>query len=162
MNWTEADLRRQLQHAVSSGWMPCFDAVAQGSHFEIEFLLAIASRETNLRNIKGDFRDGEWHGFGMMQVDIRTAPEFCCGWTPDQVEGSIEHGGKILAEKRASLATKGITDLKSIAAAYNPGAANVIHSHQAGLDADRTTTGHDYGSDVIARMGSFVRLRAAA
>jgi len=158
-NWTEADLTKQLNRATSSGWNPFFDAAAQANNFDTELLLAIASRETNMQNIKGDFHDGAYHGFGIMQVDVGTDPNFCSQWTPDQVEGSIQRGTHILAGKRDSLGLQNITDLKAIAAAYNTGAANVIHSIQAGQDPDRTTTGHDYGSDVLARRAVFVKLR---
>jgi hypothetical protein len=159
-NWTEDNLKRQLAHATASGWIPFFDAAAQANDFTTEFLLAIASRETNLLNIKGDFHDGVYHGFGIMQVDVGTDPQFCANWTPDQVEGSIQRGAKILAGKRDSLAAKAITDSKAIAAAYNTGAGNVIHSLAKGADADHTTTGRDYGADVMARMAVFVNLRA--
>ena len=157
-NWTESDLTRQFNHAKSSGWIPYFAGAAQSNRFDTELLLAIASRETNMQNIKGDFHDGAYHGFGIMQVDVGTDPDFCAQWTPDQVEGSIKRGTQILAGKRDSLAAKNITDLKAIAAAYNTGAANVIHSIQTGADPDRTTTGHDYGSDVIARRAVFTKL----
>jgi len=160
-NWTEADLKHQLQNASSSGWLPFFDAAAQLHGFPAELLLGIASRETNMRNIKGDLRNGVFHGYGIMQVDIGTDPAFCQGWTPDKVEGSIQCGVKILAGKRDFLAARGITDLKAIAAAYNTGEGNVFHSVQAGADPDRTTTGADYGRDVLARMDVFARLRAA-
>jgi hypothetical protein len=161
-NWTETDLTRQFNHATASGWIPFFEAAATANTFDTEFLLAIASRETNLQNIRGDFHDGAYHGFGVMQVDVGTDPAFCAAWTPDNVEGSIQRGTQILVEKRDSLAAKGITDPKAIAAAYNTGQGNVIRSVQNGLDPDRTTTGHDYGSDVIARQAVFVRLRASA
>jgi hypothetical protein len=158
-NWTEADLVNQLHRATSKGWIPLFAAAAAANDFDTDLLLAIASRETNMQNIKGDFHDDAFHGFGIMQVDVGTDPDFCAHWTPDQVEGSIQRGTKILAGKRDSLAAKTITDLKAIAAAYNTGASNVIHSVQTGQDPDRTTTGHDYGSDVVARRELFARLR---
>ncbi len=161
-NWTESDLIKQFNHARSNGWIPYFVHAAQSNNFDTELLLAIASRETNMQNIKGDFHDGAYHGFGIMQVDVRTDPEFCAGWTPDQVEGSVKRGTQILAGKRDALAQKHITDLKPIAAAYNTGAANVIHSIQTGADPDSTTTGHDYGSDVIARRTVFLRLTSSA
>ncbi|HTP30596.1 MAG TPA: hypothetical protein VMJ75_00390 [Candidatus Acidoferrales bacterium] len=161
-NWTETDLTRQLKHATASGWIPHFDAAAQQNNFDTEFLLAIASRETNLLNIKGDFHDGAYHGFGIMQVDVGTDPAFCASWTPDQVEASVQRGTQVLAGKREALAAKGITDPKAIAAAYNTGQGNVIRSLASGADPDRTTTGHDYGSDVMARRDVFVKLRSMA
>jgi hypothetical protein len=159
-NWIEADLARQLNRAKSSGWIPLFQAAADAGRFDIAFLLAIASRETNLQNIKGDYRDGAFHGFGVMQVDAASDPDFCARWTPGQVELSIAKGAAILAGKRDSLAAKSITDLKAIAAAYNTGESNVIRSVAAAADPDRTTTGRDYGSDVLARRAVFLRLLA--
>jgi Transglycosylase SLT domain len=160
-NWTEADIQRQLQRADSNGWTPLFIAAAQANNFTVEFVMAIASRETNMQNIKGDFHDGAFHGFGIMQVDVGTDPAFCASWTPDQVEGSITRGVQILVGKRNSLAAKNITDEKAIAAAYNTGEGNVIRSVQNSADPDRTTTGHDYGADVLARKAVFAKLRSA-
>ena len=154
-SWTEADLQRQFNSAKQNGCIAAFRDAAQQYDFPAEILLAIASRETNMRNIKGDLRDGIYHGFGIMQVDIGTDPEFCRNWTPDKVSESILRGTQILAGKRKYLATKNITDLKAIAAAYNTGEGNVARSVAAGQDPDRTTTGRDYGSDVLARMVVF-------
>lgn len=158
--WTEADLRSQFNSAKANGWLPYFEEAAQQHDFPVELLLAIASRETNIRNIKGDLRDGVSHGYGIMQVDIGTDPEFCRNWTPEKVKESIERGTWILAGKRTYLAGKQITDLKAIAAAYNTGEGNVARSLAAGQDPDHTTTGGDYGSDVLARMEVFGRLRS--
>ena len=157
-NWTEADLTKQFEHARQNGWLPYFEDAAQQYGFPVEVLLAIGSRETNMRNIKGDFRDGIYHGFGIMQVDIGTDPEFCKNWTPAKVTESIHRGTQILSGKRKFLATKNITELKAIAAAYNTGEGNVARSVAANQDPDRTTTGRDYGSDVLARMEIFKRL----
>jgi hypothetical protein len=159
-NWTEADLRKQYESAKQNGWLAHFQDAAQLHRFPVALLLAISSRETNMRNIKGDFRDGLYHGYGIMQVDIGTNPEFCKAWTPDQVKESVQCGCRILSGKRAYLAKKQITDLKAIAAAYNTGEGNVSRSVAAGQDPDRTTTGRDYGRDVLARMEVFTRLLA--
>jgi hypothetical protein len=160
-NWTEADLQRQFNNALNAGWLPHFEIAALVHGFDPELLLAIASRETDMRNIKGDFRDGIYHGYGLMQVDIGTYPDFCHAWTPDNVQGSIETGAEILSGKRQALAAQGVTDLRAVVAAYNTGHPNVLRSIQAGADPDRTTTGHDYGRDVLARMDVFVKLRSA-
>jgi hypothetical protein len=73
-----------------------------------------------------------YHGFGLMQVDIGTDPAFCNAWTPDNVQGSILCGCRILERKRIYLARKQCTDLKAIAAAYNTGEGNVAKSIAAG------------------------------
>src|SRR5579884_503929 len=161
-DWTENDLTRQLNHANASGWIPFFEAAAEANGFDTEFVLAIASRETNMLNIRGDFHDGAYHGFGIMQVDVGTDPDFCASWTADQVEGSIQRGTQLLAGKRDQLAHHDVTDPKAIAAAYNTGASNVLHSIQNNADPDRTTTGHDYGADVMARRAVFQQLRSTA
>jgi hypothetical protein len=157
-DWTPNDLQIQFNRATNKGWILFFKDVAAGHSFAPEFLLAIASRETNMQNIKGDPQSGVYHGFGIMQVDIGTDPAFCASWTPDKVQPSIERGTEILAAKRDRLAAKGITDLKAIAAAYNTGEGNVIHSIQNHLDPDTTTTHHNYGADVLARMAVFAGL----
>ena len=156
-SWTEADLRKQFELAKQNGWLAFFEDAARKYGFPVELLLAISSRETNLRNIKGDFRDGIYHGYGVMQVDIGTNPDFCRAWTAEQVNESIECGCRVLAGKREYLARKQITELKALAAAYNTGEGNVSKSVAAGLDPDRTTTGRDYGRDVLARMEIFRR-----
>ncbi len=155
--WTEADLKAQLSHATAQGWIAHFQGAASKYQFPLELLLAIASRETNIRNIKGDFRDGIYHGYGVMQVDIGTAPEFCKAWTETDIEGSVDNGTKILNGKRQFLAGKQITALQAIAAAYNTGEGNVLRSVTAHQDPDHTTTGGDYGKDVLARMAVFAR-----
>jgi soluble lytic murein transglycosylase-like protein len=159
-NWSETDLKSQLHNAVANGWLPYFEVAAKLNGFSVELLLGIASRETNMRNIKGDLHNGVYHGYGIMQVDIGTDPDFCRNWTPDKVEVSIQRGVKILANKRDYLAARGITDLKAIAAAYNTGEGNVVRSIHAGTDPDHTTTNADYGKDVLSRMAAFEQLRS--
>ena len=70
MNWTQANLQSQFNHATANGWIALFTDIATSAGFPVEFVLAIASRETNMLNIKGDFHDGIYHGFGIMQVDV--------------------------------------------------------------------------------------------
>lgn len=159
-NWTATDIQQQFHRANAQGWIAYFTAAAQTYNFDPVFLMAIASRETNMQDIKGDFHDGAYHGFGIMQVDVGTDPAFCSAWTTGQVEAAITLGAQILGGKRDSLAAHSITDPKAIAAAYNTGASNVIRSLQNGADADHTTTGQNYGSDVLARMAVFVTLLA--
>jgi RHS repeat-associated protein len=159
-NWAEGDLRNELNRATLNGWLPFFDAAALQNDFDTNFLLAIASRETNMRDMRGDYHDGAYHGFGIMQVDLGTDPRFAAAWTPNQVERSIQRGTEILAGKRDSLAARNIDDLQATAAAYNAGAGPVIRSIEHGADPDQVTTDRNYGSDVMARMAAFARLRA--
>ena len=158
LNWTEADLTDQFRDAAATGWLPYFETAAHQTGLPIELLLGVASRETNIRNIKGDLRNGIYHGYGVMQVDIGTQPDFCRTWTAGEAQGSIHCGAQVLAGKRNYLAHRGITDLKAVAAAYNTGEGNVFRSIRAGADPDRTTSGGDYGFDVLARTEIFANL----
>ena len=40
-------------------------------NFPPTFFMAIASRETNCINELGDFQHGEFHGVGIIQIDIQ-------------------------------------------------------------------------------------------
>ena len=89
---------------------------------------------------------------------ISAMTRVCKAWTPEKVRESVQGGCRILAGKRAYLAKKQCTDLRAIAAAYNTGEGNVSRSLANGRDPDSTTTGRNYGSDVLARMEVFKRL----
>jgi hypothetical protein len=160
--WFPADLAAQYHRALAAGWIPFFENSAALHGFAPEFLMAIASRETNMENIRGDERDGVFHGFGIMQIDVAAFPDFCRSWTAEQLEQSIEFATRILAGKRDYLAKHNIRDLKSLAAAYNTGEGNVVHSYQIHRDVDFTSAYGNYGHDVLARMQVFVNLRNAS
>jgi hypothetical protein len=157
-NWKPADLQKEFTHAASCGWMPYFQASAAALDFPCELLLAVASRETGMSNTLGDFRNGIAHGYGIMQVDIGTDPEFCCTWNPDLVKESIQRGAEILAEKRAYLTAKNIATTKNVAAAYNAGQGTVWIYVKANKNPDLATKDGNYGSDVVARMLVFAQL----
>jgi hypothetical protein len=160
VKFTQAQLKAQLDDVTRAGWLPFFQAAAIQTGIPVELLLAIGSRETNLKNIKGDFRKGEYHGFGIMQVDIGTDRAFCEAWTEAKVAESIIKGATILRAKFAYLRHRGIPgSWKNTAAAYNAGEQAVITAIQTGEDPDSKTTGKDYGSDVAARAEIFARLR---
>jgi hypothetical protein len=158
-NWTPADLKAQLLRAHEYGWMNAFEQWADRYNFPTELLLAIASRETDMQDNKGDFHNGIYHGFGIMQVDIGTDSAFCASWKPGMVSDSIRRGTEILNSKRLFLHSHNITDLRAIAAAYNTGEGNVLHSIQHNFDPDHTTAHGNYGADVMARMDLFRQLR---
>jgi hypothetical protein len=99
MNISERDLRRQLERIRKDNWLAWFQESARRQGTTTAELLALGSRETNLKNIRGDFRGGVYHGFGVLQVDIGTDPDYCRNWTPKNVEPSIRRGSEILASK---------------------------------------------------------------
>jgi hypothetical protein len=157
-HWAPVDLQRELIKVHSCGWMPHFQSTAKALDFPVELLLAIASRETGMANVPGDFHDGQFHGFGIMQIDRHTDEEWCCAWHPDKVKESIQRGAEILAEKRLSLNSKGKATTKNIAAAYNAGQGTVLSYLKQNKNPDLATTGGNYGADVLARTIVFTEL----
>jgi hypothetical protein len=52
--WTENDLKRQFRKAKDFGWIAFFEQAGKDYKFSTQILMAVASRETNMRNIMGD------------------------------------------------------------------------------------------------------------
>jgi hypothetical protein len=136
------------------------------------FVYAICSRETNCVNMLGDFQGGEYHGVGVMQIDIqhdiaRKARDD--GSWETNPEPLIEFGCALLATNWARVREElpgllGLlpdVQLKVAASGYNCGITRAISSVLNGDDSDAHTTGHDYGHDVIARMKIFDQLVTA-
>lgn len=166
----------QFQRALDHGYLPIIQREAARIGETTAHILAICSRETNVKNIRGDYRDGQYHGFGLMQVDRGTDPHFASTWSESNFEAGIIRGCDIYAQKRADvLAHQGRRlqikrprktyefigrqverdDARRVAtAAYNCGRwaeyafANFQH-------IDSYTTGGDYGRDVYHRAVLF-------
>lgn len=178
MNISRTDIKKQYARAKAAGWLPVFEDIADEHGTTVSHFLAIGSRETNLRNIKGDFQGGKYHGFGVMQVDVGTDPEFTKTWSEENAVPGILRGGDIYQEKvnqvkngqGKSLSVKGkkfvgkpvmFDDIRRIAtAAYNSGLWAYYHFSN-GNHVDSTTTGKDYSRDVYDRAVEFAILREA-
>lgn len=184
MNATKAELKRQYERAKKAGWIPMFEKACAKHKIAVALGLAIASRETNMKNIKGDFRGGKYHGYGVMQVDIGTDSRFASTWSEKNAEPAIVRGIEILAAKRDQLikiagksfslidsktkkkstavapSLKGDQFLKVWVGMYNGGLWPLYHLTK-GRDSDRGTTGYDYAADVLARMDVFEDLLEA-
>ncbi len=172
MNATRRDLEAQFNRVVQKGWLGWFQREAKRARTTTAHLLAIGSRETNLKNIKGDFRGGRYHGFGVMQVDIGTDANYARTWTPENVEPSIVRGVDIYLSKvadtgrgvgsRLSVRSRSFVgapveadDIRRIStAAYNCGRWAYYHFSR-GQNVDSTTTGKDYSRDVYDRAVTF-------
>jgi soluble lytic murein transglycosylase-like protein len=165
-------IAQEFAYAKSQGWLSAFDAAGRQYSFSPALLMAIASRETNMRNIVGD----RGHGYGLMQVDVGTDPEFCHSGAWKNAPLSIHTGAGILASKRTqiqhlegsaihiggqSFVGKQIIALDDVdrltIAAYNCGLW-AYYSFSVGTDIDRFTTGHNYSKDVLGRMAQFEEL----
>jgi hypothetical protein len=164
---TKAELSIQLRRLRQSGFDEKLKQQATAQNFPVAFFFSIASRETNCTNELGDFVNGEAHGVGIIQIDIQheiarqARDDGSWKTNPDPL---IEFGAQLLAgnirraqEQFPDLAAE--QQLKIAASGYNCGIGRAIAGAQSG-DCDQHTTGHDYGRDVIARMGVFEQLIA--
>ena len=179
--------RREYQRASDEGWLPFF--VAAGSTYAVrpEVLMGIASRETNMGGPRQP--DGRYHwlaqpgdggdGFGLMQIDRRSFPEWVGRGNWKSAEAGIEKGAEVLRAKRDGIRARAGTQAivrdrhtdevyrfvypaftedgleKAAVAAYNVGELWVGYHASKGRDVDHGTTGRDYSSDVLARAAQF-------
>lgn len=159
MNVTIQQLAHQLAQVRANGLCDMIATAAVSAGIPLEFALAVASRETNMTNELGD----GGHGVGIMQIDtqhaIAATAEATGTWRTDPVP-LIEFGCAMLGDGMRWAAAyypqfRGGADkrgwMKLAAAAYNAGQGNAAAGVRDHGDADRYTTGRDYGADVVAR-----------
>lgn len=103
-NVIPAWLVEQYNRAKKNGWLPYFQEGASKYGFRTEDILGVASRESNMKNIKGDYHDGKYHGFSLMQLDINSHRAWIESgeWERD-VRAAILKGCAALAEKREQI-----------------------------------------------------------
>lgn len=166
-------IKQHFEKAYQRGWIPYFAKASLQYDFPLALLLAIASRETNMNNIMGDYRKskhfpkGGYHGYGIMQVDIGTDPAWISSGRWKNVNEAIMHGTKILDSKRKELnrmwvGTRTLREfLWTLAASYNTGSGRAYPNFKQHGNPDKTTTGGDYGKDVLQRMTEFQELLTA-
>ncbi|PZM07953.1 hypothetical protein CPY51_29780 [Rhizobium tubonense] len=113
------------------------------------------------------------HGYGVMQIDVGSFPDWCHSGQWKNVEAGVLKGAQVLDMKRdairlsqgqrisvggRSFTGKAITndaDLIRVAvAAYNSGTW-AYYNFSTNGDPDKTTTGHDYSADTLARQQAF-------
>jgi len=176
MNITEQGLDAELDDFGHHRIQIVAELTHQGANDGIgtALMLAIGSRETDLRNIVGDFG----HGRGWVQIDDR----FHTMWLSDHAgceSGSwnakfssalpqgrvptltaatlqaieILHGNRRFAVAQGVPANQ---TLRFAIAAYNAGAAGALEGQQAG-NVDKKTTGKDYSADVLERKAAVAK-----
>jgi hypothetical protein len=175
MRFTPGELADQYAYAKNNGWLVSFAAAAKDYDWPVELVMAIASRETNMKNEVGD----RGHGYGLMQVDVGTDPTFCHSGAWQDPHASIERGVQILESKR-TLVGRGVGKAMSVGgyrftgkafasqdelnqvavAAYNCGLW-AYYCFSRGESVDKFDTGHDYSSDVLERAKTFAELIAS-
>lgn len=167
-----AELKRQWERA-NKDFAGMFEEASQATNLPLEILMAVGSRETNMRNIIGD----RGRGAGVMQVDIGTDAAFKASGAWKDAGAAIQRGAEILREKMDALirmAGKEMTvkdrsgkaykftvprlegdQLQQTALAmYNSGWWAPYHVSK-GRSPDYGTTGKDYSADVLQRADVF-------
>ena len=68
---TKKEALNQLHSLRHTGFAPKLEQQATEHGFPAPFFMGIASRETNCINELGDFQGGQFHGVGIIQIDIQ-------------------------------------------------------------------------------------------
>lgn len=181
MNATRQELTKQFNSAANRGWLRFFvEAVKTFTNgfFDEADLLAIASRETNI-DPKWLTKPGDGgNGFGLMQADARSFPDWIrSGKWKDAREGVLM-GARVLMMKwkdtqdcigkRVSVKSmksgtlftfigkrvEGAEAQTVVIAAYN-GGRWAHFAVSKGQNASKYTTGGDYATDVQQRAAFF-------
>lgn len=186
MNLTKAQLKAQYNRAVRLGWLPYFQEAAEITEgfYDVADLLAIGSRETNL-DPKWLKKSGDHgNGFGLMQADKRSFPEFTKGDGWKDARTGIIFGAKVLMQKQVDYENNvgkhvsvksskggtyrftgklasGTTMQHIVISGYNCGRWSQ-YAYAKGQPIDKYSTGGDYGKDVMERAAEFRKLLTAA
>lgn len=172
----------EFNRVVSLGWLAHFEEAVQvhtRGHFDAADLMGIASRESNFNpNLLIEAGD-HGHGYGLMQVDNRSFPEWVNSGRWTNAREGILKGAEVLMQKWRDVQscigkeckvrdskTKIVYDFVGKDVGQGEEARQVtIASYNNGrwphynvsknLDPDRFTTGHDYSHDVASRAAFF-------
>lgn len=147
MRLTPTQLRAQYDR-VMRDWPWILD-VEEDCNLPPFLLIALGSRETNLRDVVGD----GGHGHGIWQRDDRsfTIP------SPYPLQQQAVDAGNLLRSHyvayRPEFKGTALPLWRAAVCAYNAGRQGVRNAIAAGQTPDSATTGGDYGDDVLNRWG---------
>ena len=177
MNITESQLEQQLLALGHRRIDMVTDLAHEGENDGIgpALIFALASRETNMKNIVGD----GGHGRGWLQIDDRFHHDFLAthrgcvsgSFTPTKpsaagqglcptLTASTIHAIALLRSNMRFARSKGVPEaqvLRFAVAAYNAGAGGALQGFRAG-NVDANTTGRDYSKDVLGRKAAVGRI----
>ena len=173
-------LEKAFRRCQQLGWIPFFQEASLAYPFAPELLMAIGYRESGLNpkylKVAGD----NGHGYGLMQIDIRSYPAWVKAGHWKDARACILKGAEVLASKQDEITSSigkklsvrtlaghtyhfhgepisGPDLLRVTVAAYNCGLWAYYH-YCKGHDVDQGTTGQDYSRDVLANMLRFKAL----
>lgn len=162
-------------------WIPFFRACAAAHSFEPELLMAIGYRESRLDPKYLEIPGDNGHGYGLMQIDIRSYPEWVKSGDWMDAHLCIAKASEILASRRDGItaaAGRKNLKLKTVAgksyffdgnpipaddllritvSAYNCGLWAYYH-YSKGHDIDAGSTGQNYSVDVLTNAVRFHQL----
>ena len=153
-NITAQQLKGQVDGAKQTGLVKACADAELGRKLPAGWL-AIASRETNCRDIVGDGGFGR----GVFQIDSRSHADFLAanpgpnGIPPLPAAANYAAGiaaSGLAAAKKLALA--GDAAIKFAAAAYNAGEGGATTGLKERGDPDARTTNRNYGDDVLTRL----------
>lgn len=174
-------LFKELVKAAENNWLIQINRVLakesiKDNLFNLETILAIASRETNMRHIIGD--GGK--GFGLMQLDIGSFPDIEEWWDKDlyhYLAVAINHlkskkmailkwyGKKLVLRGKSGVnfyvdvLPLSENDLnRCTIASYNCGLWSLYGYFNRNKNPDYVTTGKNYSKDVLTRKEIFKQL----
>lgn len=171
---------KQLRVVLENDWYPLFIEAGIAHNISPTKLMGIASRETEMKHIIGDFG----RGFGLTQLDIGSFPDVGSWWL--DIRKCLHETGKLLNEKKATIERNEgklykhrfnsgdvvefimprldeSTKERCVIASYNCGMATAYHVSK-GRDPDygtavrklpNGTTIRDYSRDVLQRAEMF-------
>lgn len=152
-----------FNRAKKAGYIRMLVVAANKYGVPPELAVALASRETNIKNILGDKK----RGIGVVQVDRRyhslAAKMYADGSWQTKPEALIDYGIKYYAGllSWASKKYPQYNHRKIGTSAYNAGEGGAEHGVAAG-DSDAFTTAPPYAKDVLDRAELFKVLLAKA
>src|SRR5262249_20770012 len=158
MNITKDQLTGEVAVARKQGWFPVFAQAEKRHKLPAGLLLAIASRETNMKDVVGD----GGHGRGLFQIDDRSHSDFLAkqgaagaGGKPP-IAAATDYAAGLLASNLGFGQGNGVPAaqlIKFACSAYNAGPGNALAGFKLG-DSDKRTAGGDYGRDVVDRLAA--------
>ncbi len=172
----------ELQRAKDNGWDVAFAAAEQAHNLPLGSLAPLASRETNTKNIVGDYG----HGRGLMQIDdqhgawlkAHGVPNFVKtvtkaekdengvshvtivtpgdGGMPD-VPAAIDYAAGLIESAIKHGRSNGVAEddlMKFAYSSYNAGEGTALQGYKNHGDSDAFTTKPPYGADTLNRFRS--------
>ena len=165
MSYPKSALKEEYEDASQIGLRNACKDAEEKYDLPPGLMLAVASRETQMRNIRGD----GGHGRGVFQIDDRWHPDWLAkhagpsGVPP--VRDAAFYAASLIAANIAEARRAGVPkddQVRVALAGYNAGMNRAISDYKSSGNPDARTTGGDYSRDVLGRRRDVVTFLPAA